>query len=119
MSSIERKIVSLGIFAMFGYLVLYQFFFTPAFNGNEPYSSESTIDLLGWATAVLVFVCIFLLLRDLKHRDVSGKAGWVVGIFFSPGSAYHTISLSTRGGLSPMPHNKCGQFAPFGRRTRL
>jgi hypothetical protein len=82
MSSIERTIVSLGIFAMFSYLVIYQFFFIPAFNGNEPYVSEGTIDLLGWATAGLVLVCVVLLLRDLKHRDISGKAGWVVGILF-------------------------------------
>ena len=83
MNSIERTIVYLGIFAMFGYLVLHQFFFVPAFNGNEPYISESAIDLMGWATALLVLVCVSLLLRDLKRRDISGKAGWVVGISFS------------------------------------
>ena len=82
MNRIERTIVCLGIFAMFGYLVLYQFFFVPAFNGNEPYISESAIDLMGWATALLVLVCVSLLLRDLKRRDISGKAGWVVGILF-------------------------------------
>ena len=83
MNRIERTIVCLGIFAMFGYLVLYQFFFVPAFNGNEPYISESAIYLMGWAKALLVLVCVSLLLRDLKHRDILGKAGWVVGISFS------------------------------------
>ena len=68
---------------MFGYLVLHQFFFVPAFNGNEPYISESAIYLMGWAKALLVLVCVSLLLRDLKHRDILGKAGWVVGISFS------------------------------------
>lgn len=82
MNSIERTIVGAGIFAMFGYLVLYQFFFIPAFNGNEPYISESAIDLVGWCTALLVVVCVFLSLRDLKHREISGKAGWVIGILF-------------------------------------
>ena len=82
MNNIERTIVWVGIVAMFGYLVLYQFFFIPAFNGNEPYIAESTIDMMGWFTALLVFVCIVLLLRDLKRREISGKVGWVVGILF-------------------------------------
>lgn len=82
MNSIERTIVWLGIVAMFGYLVLYQFFFIPAFNGNGPYISGGAIDALGWVTASIVFVCIFLLLRDLRRRDIPGKPGWVVGILF-------------------------------------
>jgi len=98
MTSIERITVWLGIVAMFGYLVLYQFFFIPAFNGNEPYIAKSTIDLIGWVTVLLVLVCVFLLLRDLKRRDISGKAGWVVGIslFTWVGLPYYFLKHARR-----------------------
>lgn len=82
MTTIEQRIIWLGMAIMLGYLVVYQFFFIPQFSGNEPYVGEAAIAYLGWFTVGTTLACVVLLLRDLKRRDISGKAGWFIGIVF-------------------------------------
>ena len=82
MSNVERRFLWLCLAMMAAYLVLYQFYSIPSWRGLSPIISKPTLDQIGWFTLILVVGSIALSLRDLYYRDVSAKAGWVVGILF-------------------------------------